>query len=571
MTVAPHRATERGLLAAWWGVPPKEWLALALLAAGTLHVWFFWGTERTGLFKDDTAHYARLAESLWEPARLPYTFRVLTPWVASILPFDIVTSFTSIAVVALIATVLLLNAYLALLDVGPSVRWPVCAIFLVSGAVVRSLTTPMYVDPLTYALLMLGLIAIHLRNTPLFLGAVTIGVLNRETALFLLPVYLASRWPLAGRRELLRMALVWLTPATVLASVIVVKLAVVASVHPDALGAIFRYSGAAQRIPRLGDVMDLYSVFGALWLVVALRLRQGIRLYAPLMIYAGLVVAQLAISRGDESRNLSHMFPAVLVLLALELHGLRERALGGLSGWRLTMLTVLAAAASMVHFRWTFLEPDMVRYVLVVAGTVIFSAIVLLARRPPRGPLGSPTPQHAQRGTRRRDARRHASTNEDRKQRIERIAVSGHVAHQEGRRDDQRQGGQRNQERHPPGRPHDCAKQGQRHQRHQPGAVLRGLEDAKDRFRGRLLTALRSRGRCQRMGNGGIGLPGLAQVAIHSAVPVKAQSLHFAEEQGARLLRGALQVAIGLAGNDLQHDLAECTIRLDRRHAQRIL
>jgi hypothetical protein len=81
----------------------------------------------------------------------------------------------------------------------------------------------------------------------------------------------------------------------------------------------------------------------------------------------------LTVSRGDEGRNLSHLFPVVIPLAMLDVQ--RTLQIGGRLGATLTIVLVAACAASMMHARWTILEPAALRYGLVGAGTVVALAI----------------------------------------------------------------------------------------------------------------------------------------------------------------------------------------------------
>ena len=83
----------------------------------------------------------------------------------------------------------------------------------------------------------------------------------------------------------------------------------------------------------------------------------------------------MTVSRGDEGRNLSHLFPVLVPLAMLDVAapvdgGRPVRPTAGRRDWS------LACAASMVHARWTFLEPTALRYGLVAGGT---SLALLLA------------------------------------------------------------------------------------------------------------------------------------------------------------------------------------------------
>lgn len=373
---------DRGLSDRWCGVPLREWILLGLLTAAVLAAWYLWGTSRTGIFKDDTVHYARLAESLADPGRLPYTFRLLTPWLASRLPLDLASAFTIITLVSLWVTALLLNAFLAVQGLPPVGRWGGVLLFLGSGCVVRALTTPTYVDPLTYALTMAGFVALYRRHDVAFVAIAALGVLNRETALLLLPAYIVAHPPWRSREAALKALIVCGIPCLTLAAMVVLKLWA-AGLLGQGLGVFetLRYTGAAQRVPRLGDILDAYSVFGVLWVVAALGVIRLPRELLPVAIHGALVMLQLTVSRGDESRNLSHLFPLILSLSAREIVTLTRVA----SASRLAALIVpaflAAALMSMVHFRWTWISVDAARYVLVALGTGVAVALIAWARR----------------------------------------------------------------------------------------------------------------------------------------------------------------------------------------------
>lgn len=354
-----------------------EWVAVLAVSGAALLGWYYLGTERVGLYRDDTVYYARMAESITDPARLPYTFRVLTPWVVGRLPMDQVAAFTAITLGSLWATSALLYALMRLVGAGRFAGWGALALFLTSGLVVRALTTPMYVDPLTYLLTTAGAIFLVLGLDWAFTAAMIVGVLNRETALLLLPSYAVARWRPSDRASWIRLALVVGLPILALAGVIVWKLAAndLLGLGPAAFERL-RWAGPRQVVPRLGDIMDLFSQFGGLWLLAALNLWRLQPELRRLLWYGLLVIAQIAIARGDESRNVSHLFLLVVPLVAIELERIGRVAPSAGQRYTLGVALLITAAASMVHARWTLLPAESVRYALVGAGTV---GVVVLA------------------------------------------------------------------------------------------------------------------------------------------------------------------------------------------------
>ena len=347
----------------------RELLVAALLVAVLVLGLYLFGTERVGLAKDDAGQYARMAEDPVFLARLPYTFRVLTPRLAGLWPGDHVSGFTAVTLIALVLAGTCLYAYGRAVGLGVAAALAGAGLFALSGGVVRLLTTPVYVDGLTYLLTVAALLFLALDRFWPFLAVVCLGVLNRETALLLVPFYLIMVWPLRLGRDLGRAALVVLVP-TVLAVVLVLGQLWVGGALSGAVSlAALRPAPSAMRqaIPPLTDLFDLYSTFGVLWLLALANLPGPTPFLRRVSIFGLLVVAQLVVARGDEGRVLSHLFPVVIVLAMLDVR--RAAAVGGRTGATWGAILVVGAAASMVNARWVFLEPSAARYALVALGS----------------------------------------------------------------------------------------------------------------------------------------------------------------------------------------------------------
>jgi hypothetical protein len=330
---------------------------------------YAFGTARVGLQKDDAGQYFQMAETPTFLARLPYSFRVLTPWLAGLWPGDPVAGFTLLALLALPLAATTLYAYQRTVDLGHGAALAGALLFAVSGGSVRMLTTPVYVDPLTYLTEAAAFWLLARRQFWPFVAIVTVGVLNRETALLLVALYLVVEPP--TRATWKRAALAVLLPTAVLGIVIVAKLAaggVLSGATPLAILAPYART-FQQNIPSISDLFDVYSMLGVLWLLALPHLPGPTSFQRRALVYAVLVILQLTVSRGDEGRNLSHLFPVVIPLAMLEVQRLLDA--GTRRGTLLATVLVLACAASMVHARWTILEPAALRYGLVAVGTVL--------------------------------------------------------------------------------------------------------------------------------------------------------------------------------------------------------
>lgn len=360
---------------------PTELVAVAVVSLLALLLTYAFVTERAGLFKDDTRHYGLMAEDPTYLARLPYSFRVLTPTLVHFLPFDTASGFTVVTVTGLWLGAVVLYLFLRAVDSAPAVAVAGVALFLGSGATTRALTTPTYVDALTYLTELAGFYFLQIRRERLFAVTLVLGVLNRETALLLAPVYLLQLRAEGRLRrcDLGRVVRVLGLPLVALALVVALKL-VLGGAGGTGLGVLAaRPRTFVQNVPSFQDLADVYTVFGAGWLLALLNLRRAPPILRRGLVYGLLVVLQLAISRGDESRNLSHLLPLVIPLAALEFRCLSLIPAAAL---------VLACLASMVNFRWVIVPSAPVRYALVLGGSLAAWALAawrrLRARTPAR-------------------------------------------------------------------------------------------------------------------------------------------------------------------------------------------
>ena len=378
------------------GVPPAlpgaqvRELALATVVMATLVLGMYaFGTERAGLRADDAGQYSRMAQSPQFLARLPYTFRVLSPLLAGALPGDVVAGFTILTLLSLVLAGVALYAYQRALGLAHPAALAGAALFAMSGGAVRLLTTPVYVDALSYLAEAAAFLALVSGRFWPFLAAVVLGTLNRETALLLIPLYFATTPRAAWARG--RGALVVLLPLGALGGVALLKLSgggilggtvPIATIAPEPRA--FR-----QGVLALPDLFDLFSTFGVLWLLAPKNLPGPTDFQRRAVVYAVLVLLQLVIARGDEGRVLSHLFVIVIPLAMLEVQRLLSPSVS--RGELFAALLLLACAACMVHARWTFLQPAALRYALVAVGTAAAILIVFRGRRA-RAPTGQVLP-----------------------------------------------------------------------------------------------------------------------------------------------------------------------------------
>ncbi|MFN8522919.1 MAG: hypothetical protein U0821_07395 [Chloroflexota bacterium] len=332
--------------------------------------------------KDDAGQYIRMAESFGYLARLPYTFRVLSPALAGIALGGSIRGFIAITLVSLVCAGAALFLLQRILGLSRTSSGAGMALFLVSGGSTRLLTTPTYVDALTYATEAIGL-ALILLVKPIGLAAlVSVAVANRETAGLLLPAaYGSAAWRHRGVRTFLWPAIAC---GTVGLAIVILKLGLTSAPWSQLAPNSRTFD---QRPPGLTELFDLYSTFGALWPLAAIYLPGPRALRGPGAVFAALIALQLVVSRGDEGRNLSHVFPVLIPIAMLAVEEASRRPNHRL----LVGILVIAVAAGMVNARWVWIPDPTIRYVLVGVGSVVATALGIWLRVSERsGPPSAP-------------------------------------------------------------------------------------------------------------------------------------------------------------------------------------
>ncbi|MFH1738981.1 MAG: hypothetical protein ABIH23_08215 [bacterium] len=172
----------------------KREIVAALCASVVLVVLLSWFAGKTDKFNGDEYCYLNQAQNPVSVFLPPHGLRILTTRIVSLLPIDIRNGFYVVTIIGVTGAVAL--AYIILRRMGCTI-W--VSLACLSGFVFHhGLSQVVYhfplVDPLSFLLIELSILAILARNDRLFSCSLLLGVLNRETALFLIPVYHLARW-----------------------------------------------------------------------------------------------------------------------------------------------------------------------------------------------------------------------------------------------------------------------------------------------------------------------------------------------------------------------------------------
>ena len=271
-------------------------------------------------------------------------YRVLTPWLARLLPDGSLARITSqtdppsewfgvvkfalVNMWFLVLTAAALARLMWRLGFGRSAVLLGTLLFFTSFPVLQGGSIPM-VDPASWFALALGMVAIQERRTVLLLAVTAIGMWAKETTVLLLPLALLSGH---DRRTRLRLALATLPGAAVYC---VVRF----GLAPDpggesyntaadvAIDPILPLAYLAHIVRNPNALLDLLSSFGLLWIPAGLALTSA-EAPVPLRRWSAFVPvlgALILLLRGNLGRILFLAFPVIIPLAVLTV----ERWLGG--------------------------------------------------------------------------------------------------------------------------------------------------------------------------------------------------------------------------------------------------
>ncbi|MBD3228917.1 MAG: hypothetical protein GF329_12080 [Candidatus Lokiarchaeota archaeon] len=131
----------------------------------------------------------------------PFCYRILTPLIVYLMPFDPIIGYWSLTVICTMLTSLLLYYYLKALEIKTYFAILGSILFLISVPNFYLFFYTIFVDPLQYLLFLLGCFLLLKINSSEIKGKkeilsivliLSIGMLNKETIVFLIPLYLIS-------------------------------------------------------------------------------------------------------------------------------------------------------------------------------------------------------------------------------------------------------------------------------------------------------------------------------------------------------------------------------------------
>lgn len=242
--------------------------------------------------RGDDLIYERMAERPLEPHTFVFAYRIAVPWLVHVLPVDHTLSFSVIAWLCSAASGALLFVLLEHLGISRRVSIALAFVLVLSPPLlVASLRQGRNPDPLTVLVMVSGALFIARRQPRALAVTMLVGVLNRESALFLAPLAYCLWAQRPWDRAVLARTVAVAAPA--LAAFVALRLAIPTVGREQVPG----YGGSliGGRIEVLEDAargLDLQarrlaSIYGPLWLLAPLAVRRfwfarrGLVLAAP--------------------------------------------------------------------------------------------------------------------------------------------------------------------------------------------------------------------------------------------------------------------------------------------------
>jgi hypothetical protein len=152
-------------------------------------IWAAAGPNSAAEITGDARYYLALWSHPRAPTAPPFTYRVLTPWLARLSGLDAFWAFALVTIVGLAVAGVLLWA-VVLHDRTPRQAWLALGLFVVSPAAVYALADHYLVDPVAYAFLAGVLLLLQRDRLTLAAAVCVVGLLDKEPVLFAAPVVL---------------------------------------------------------------------------------------------------------------------------------------------------------------------------------------------------------------------------------------------------------------------------------------------------------------------------------------------------------------------------------------------
>lgn len=137
----------------------------------------------------DALFYFNMSYAPFNVTIAPYMYRMLTPFLVYVFPFNHMIGFLLVNLTSLFLTALLFYYYLKKLNFNRIHSFTGVFMFLLSSTVIFSMYDIVLVDFMSFLFFLLAFYALLCKNDKIYLVALILGILNKETILFTIPLY----------------------------------------------------------------------------------------------------------------------------------------------------------------------------------------------------------------------------------------------------------------------------------------------------------------------------------------------------------------------------------------------
>lgn len=173
--------------------PNKELVTVSLLISTVILFILVIGTTYVDGFAKkfiyDSMIYFQMSYDPFQGTLAPYMYRIFTPFLVNLLPLNHFTGFMLINLTGFFLTALVLYYYLKKLNFKPIYGMVGVLFFLLSPTVIYSMYDIALVDSLSFFFFLLAFYAIWCKNDKIYFISLVLGILNKETILFTVPLY----------------------------------------------------------------------------------------------------------------------------------------------------------------------------------------------------------------------------------------------------------------------------------------------------------------------------------------------------------------------------------------------
>ena len=182
--------------------PNQEIIIVCLVISVVILCIFFIGSNFVNGFAkmvlNDSLIYFKMSYNPFQSTIAPFMYRIFTPFLVYLLPFNHLVGFTLVNLTALFLTAVLFYYYLKKLDFNNIYSSLGVLFFLLAPTVIYSMYDIALVDYLSFLFFLLAFYAILCKNDKLYFISLILGVLNKETILFTIPLFFLYKIEIKG-------------------------------------------------------------------------------------------------------------------------------------------------------------------------------------------------------------------------------------------------------------------------------------------------------------------------------------------------------------------------------------